>query len=288
MRIARLVSVTLVALSMLLTTPPTVNASQPDGTKSVQPFSAEPLARGKWRVSINVNRPTVITGQMVTITGRVAGAKRQKVVLQKRYRKHGRWIKERTARTDKRGNYVLRDRPTTLKTRWYRVVKPSSNRKRMGASKVKRVRVQGWRGNVHVELTWQNEADLDLHVVEPDSTEIWYSSPGPTWSGGYLSYDENVGCGYPDALETVSWPTGYAPQGTYYAWVDVYSDCGYVAPAWTLRVYVNGRLVKSVSGSGDSRYFVFGGSTGGWRALTKAEFERMSVSPKSTTQRVEK
>src|SRR5690606_2935905 len=39
-------------------------------------------------------------------------------------------------------------------------------------------------GDVQITLRWESDADLDLHVTEPNGTEIWYADKGPTATGG--------------------------------------------------------------------------------------------------------
>ncbi len=74
-------------------------------------------------------------------------------------------------------------------------------------------------GDVQVTLEWGSSADVDLAVVEPDGTEIYYGDSGPSSTGGELDVDSNVGCddtdGVEGAVENIFWPTGDAPSGSY-------------------------------------------------------------------------
>jgi len=72
-------------------------------------------------------------------------------------------------------------------------------------------------GDVQVTLTWSNEADLDLHVIDPDGEEIFWSHPGSA-SGGILDYDDIDGYG----PENIYWPESSAPDGDYYVYVHHY------------------------------------------------------------------
>jgi uncharacterized protein DUF6777 len=82
-------------------------------------------------------------------------------------------------------------------------------------------------GDVQLTLEWESNADLDLAVVEPDGTRIYYSASGPTSTGGQLDVDSNVGCsdddGVPGAVENIFWPPGDAPSGAYTVEVNGYS-----------------------------------------------------------------
>lgn len=109
-------------------------------------------------------------------------------------------------------------------------------------------------GKVQVTLIWDNEVDMDLHVFEPNGTEIWYASPGPTATGGRLDRDDNV-CGTPNrgpgGVENVFWPNDVnAPTGTYRVQVVEYGRCGQPVANWILEIRVNGNLVKRETGAG--------------------------------------
>jgi len=69
-------------------------------------------------------------------------------------------------------------------------------------------------GDVQITLTWDNEADLDLHVIDPLGEEIYYANPTST-SGGELDVDDTDGFG----PENVYWAQGTAPSGVYEVYV---------------------------------------------------------------------
>ncbi len=90
-------------------------------------------------------------------------------------------------------------------------------------------------GDVQVTLTWNNVADIDLHVVDPDGFEIYFArrtSP----SGGQLDYDNTHAYG----PENIFWPPGGAPQGTYRVYVNHYS--GPNPSVYTVVVNAFGRI----------------------------------------------
>ncbi|PWJ46434.1 Hemolysin-type calcium-binding repeat-containing protein [Quadrisphaera granulorum] len=113
-------------------------------------------------------------------------------------------------------------------------------------------------GEIQVTLLWNNDDDLDLHVTEPNSTEIWYRAPGPTSTGGRLDRDDNVNvCGRdaePGGVENVYWPTQSSPtRGSYKVDVVQYAACG--SPlAWTAEVRVDGELKKRETGTGPGSF----------------------------------
>jgi hypothetical protein len=104
-------------------------------------------------------------------------------------------------------------------------------------------------GDVRATLTWTGDCDLDLHVIDPSGTEIYYSNPtSPT--GGQLDVDDIPNSGATGThIENVFWPTGGAPGGGYTAFVrnlggSVSSSCQY-----DLSVYVNEGYVTGSSGT---------------------------------------
>jgi len=76
-------------------------------------------------------------------------------------------------------------------------------------------------GDVQVTLTWNNEADLDLYVEDPNGDVLWYQNMDVA-SGGELDVDDTNGFG----PENVFWPEGEAPEGLYQVSVHhyVYED----------------------------------------------------------------
>lgn len=62
-------------------------------------------------------------------------------------------------------------------------------------------------GDVQITLTWDNHADLDLHVVDPFGERIYFLNEQSS-SGGQLDVDNIVGFG----PENIFWPKGQAPK----------------------------------------------------------------------------
>lgn len=105
-------------------------------------------------------------------------------------------------------------------------------------------------GDVQVTLRWTGDADLDLHVIDPDGSEIYYevaSSP----SGGVLDVDAVPECGVElgDHAENVFWPEGGSISGTYQAFV-VHFDISCVETAsYELEIKIDGEVVVDDSGT---------------------------------------
>lgn len=110
-----------------------------------------------------------------------------------------------------------------------------------------------------VSLSWDTEADLDLHVVVPSQppVTVWsrhpssYVPPGPgdpvdpdaITAAGTLDIDSNSQCLIDGRREeNVIWsgPTAAPPHGTFSARVDTFSLCAAPTAHWTVDVYADG------------------------------------------------
>lgn len=103
-------------------------------------------------------------------------------------------------------------------------------------------------GDVQVTLRWQGEADLDLHVIDPNGEEISYETPQST-SGGILDVDANGECqGEARPVENIYWPTGEAPDGTYEVRVVYYQSCGFTEPVdYEVTITVDGEVMDVIN-----------------------------------------
>jgi hypothetical protein len=108
-------------------------------------------------------------------------------------------------------------------------------------------------GDVQITLRWESSADLDLHVTEPDGTEIYYADKGPTSTGGRLDVDSNVGCQEDGSVENVFWPSGRMPRGEYTVEVNGFRVDGCGGGRYTVVAQVQGREVLRETGSVDHR-----------------------------------
>jgi hypothetical protein len=126
-------------------------------------------------------------------------------------------------------------------------------------------------GDVQVTLSWDQDSDVDLHVVSPGGEEIFYAHRESA-SGGKLDLDSNAGCDIDGVRnENITWPVGRAPRGQYTVRVDYWSSCGVSRTNYTVRVN-NGGSVQLVEGS-----FTGSGDEGGpLSGRTVASFERLS------------
>lgn len=113
-------------------------------------------------------------------------------------------------------------------------------------------------GDVQVSLSWDAPSDVDLHVVGPDSSEVYYFNRTSA-SGGTLDLDSNAACTIDNIdNENVTWPTGKAPSGTYTVRVDYWANCGVNVTNYVVTVTVAGKSPQIFQGS-----FTGAGDTGG-------------------------
>ncbi|MDA7915743.1 hypothetical protein N9B94_00740 [Verrucomicrobia bacterium] len=104
-------------------------------------------------------------------------------------------------------------------------------------------------GDVRVSLMWNNDNDLDLHVIDPRGEEIFYQHRRAR-SGGILDIDKNASRPLTDRpVENVYWPVKAAPTGTYRVLVNHYRNNGGSDPTeFMIRVLIKGKTTD-VKGS---------------------------------------
>lgn len=115
-------------------------------------------------------------------------------------------------------------------------------------------------GELVVTLTWDTEADVDLHVLDPLGNEIYHGAPSSldpfahgtsvsNASPGVLDVDSNADCrvdGF--RQEDVIW-AGSLPSGHYVVRVDTPSLCGLASAHWTVSVTLHAALLTDVTGT---------------------------------------
>lgn len=104
-------------------------------------------------------------------------------------------------------------------------------------------------GDVQVSVSWNTQADVDLHVVDPSGEEIYYGNETSA-SGGQLDLDSNAGCGTDDTRnENITWPSNGAPSGQYIVRLDHWDNCGATSTNWVVTVRVKGQSPKTYNGT---------------------------------------
>jgi hypothetical protein len=100
-------------------------------------------------------------------------------------------------------------------------------------------------GDVQVNVTWDLDVDVDLHVLDPSGEEIYYGNPSSS-SSGDLDLDSNAGCGLDHVrAENITWAAGKAPAGTYKVLVDYYEACTTGTVNYVVTVNVKGHAPQT-------------------------------------------
>lgn len=105
-------------------------------------------------------------------------------------------------------------------------------------------------GDVQATLRWSGDADLDLHVVDPEGTEIYYENARSP-SGGTLDVDMVPDCNAgTNNVENVFWPDGGSVPGVYQAFVVHYegSACGSTG-TYELELRIDGEVAATDRGT---------------------------------------
>jgi hypothetical protein len=118
--------------------------------------------------------------------------------------------------------------------------------------------------SLSVELRWDTQADLDLHVLMPDGRELSpdninsYEAPAPGAAapdptayqrGATLDLDSNGNCWLDGRREErASWPAPPA-SGSYVVRVATASLCEESVAHWTIEVWLAGQRVQRVEGT---------------------------------------
>jgi hypothetical protein len=108
-------------------------------------------------------------------------------------------------------------------------------------------------GDLVVTLTWDNDANLDLHVVQPDGFEVYWNDQSSEsemdgGSYGYVDYNSNANCVI-DGLdrEDAIWAQA-PPSGQYTVRVDAASLCGEPVAYWNVQAILRGKQIAQASG----------------------------------------
>jgi hypothetical protein len=123
-------------------------------------------------------------------------------------------------------------------------------------------------GALVISLTWDTEADLDLHVDLPSDgdagvNEIWSRKPSGLPLGtvgatvdaglqsGYLDFDSNSMCIIDGRrAENVIFPST-PPSGRYIVRVDTFSLCAETTARWCVRALANNQVIEACGQSTD-------------------------------------
>jgi hypothetical protein len=104
-------------------------------------------------------------------------------------------------------------------------------------------------GDVQVSVAWDAPTDVDLHVFDPDSEEIYFANTTSA-SGGTLDLDSNAACSIDNINnENITWPIGGAPTGSYSVSLVYWSACSQPQSNYTVTIFVRGQPAQTFSGT---------------------------------------
>jgi hypothetical protein len=113
-------------------------------------------------------------------------------------------------------------------------------------------------------LRWDQPADLDLEVIDPDKNVIAFDNP--MQGDGRLELDANSLCEpSPTNAESIAWPAGKEPPGEYEVRANMYDSCGVdstfyevvVVECGTSKSYTGTFNASDVDTSGTGRHIDF-------------------------------
>lgn len=106
-------------------------------------------------------------------------------------------------------------------------------------------------GQLQVSLSFDNEKDVDLHLIEPNGCHIYYGNRR-SLNGGELDVDSNPGC-FIDSInnENIFYTdSAYIEPGIYKVYVDLWENCDPSIPTnFVLSVFYNGSLISTTTGT---------------------------------------
>lgn len=111
-------------------------------------------------------------------------------------------------------------------------------------------------GLLKVSLSWDQENDVDLHVIEPNGEHIYYGNRMSS-NGGQLDLDSNAGCGIDNINnENIYYeddPNVIIQHGEYEVLVDLWSSCSVSANTnYTIIVYYGSEVIATTEGTNPS------------------------------------
>ncbi|MDE5975270.1 MAG: hypothetical protein K2G69_01835 [Muribaculaceae bacterium] len=112
-------------------------------------------------------------------------------------------------------------------------------------------------GTLEIKLSFNNEKDIDLHLITPSGYHIYYANRGGDYEDEEeseisfgLDVDSNAGCDI-DGInkENIYIPAELIEDGVYKVIVDMYSNCNPSIPTnWSVVARYNGNLLTPLSG----------------------------------------
>ena len=118
-------------------------------------------------------------------------------------------------------------------------------------SEIEVSQIEAGTGLLQISCTWDQENDVDLHLIEPSEEEIYYGN-SYSENGGELDVDSNAGC-YIDGVnnENITYSNdAIVETGEYIVGVDLYSNCSVsVNTNFIVTAYYDGELLSTTYGT---------------------------------------
>ena len=105
-------------------------------------------------------------------------------------------------------------------------------------------------GTLQVSLSFDNNKDVDLHLIEPNGYHIYYGNRISD-NGGILDLDSNPSCQIDEVNnENITYSdSAYVEPGLYTVYVDMWNNCDpSVATNFVLTVLYGGEILQTVEG----------------------------------------
>ncbi|HLV40311.1 hypothetical protein [Xanthomarina sp.] len=102
-------------------------------------------------------------------------------------------------------------------------------------------------GALQVSLSFDNDKDVDLHLIEPNGSHIYYGNETSN-NGGFLDLDSNPACTIDGVNnENITYPDDATIEpGIYYVYVDMYENCDpTTATNFVVSVHLNGEEIPT-------------------------------------------
>lgn len=99
-------------------------------------------------------------------------------------------------------------------------------------------------GTLHVQLSWDKEVDLDLHVVDPNGEEIYYGHRTSSGQIGLLDLDSNPSCSI-DHIKNENIYYQNAISGKYSVRLDLFKDCN-ITSVINFQILVEGCAINEI------------------------------------------
>ena len=113
--------------------------------------------------------------------------------------------------------------------------------------------VESAAGDLHINLTFDNAKDIDLHLIMPDGHRIYYADrtittgEGAAQVSGGLDHDSNAACNIDNLNnENIVLPAALIAPGKYKVQINMWSNCdASVFTQWTVTARMNGAFIQN-------------------------------------------